>query len=471
MEDIDNQGTIDSKYIIVNKKGHGLTSNVYLVKDSSNQMIYAAKVLKKPSKYFQNELNILNFLKEINNPYLIHIIDSGEGIVNRKNKQNKRQYIILDNVPNGELMNYIYYPKKGLREKLSKLIFAQILEGVQACHNAGFCHRDIKMENILLDENFSPKIIDFGFATLNNDHLNEPLGTENYAAPEIFRNKPYNGFKADIFSLGVVLFTLTSAKLGFGTATRNDYYYKYIIKNDINNYWKELEKKIPTVSKELKELYIKMVSYNPNKRPTIKEIFDSDWMKEIKNMSKEQLEELEKELKEELLSRKPLVESGLKKEAEVKQESDELSGNKGANDVEDYFDLNLKPNYAHTGLNMNHYIKLKGNLIHYKFMNNLINMIKNEFKDDIHIVIDNKNKAKFEAIFNENKNEDDNNEELEEEINEELKKNIKGGKTVIQFKLYESYNGGFILRFVKKEGEINNYLDKLETIYSLISKI
>ena len=214
-----------------------------------------------------------------------------------------------------------------------------------------------------------------------------------------------------------------------------------------------------------------MVSYNPNKRPTIKEIFDSDWMKEIKNMSKEQLEELEKELKEELLSRKPLVESGLKKEAEVKQESDELSGNKGANDVEDYFDLNLKPNYAHTGLNMNHYIKLKGNLIHYKFMNNLINMIKNEFKDDIHIVIDNKNKAKFEAIFNENKNEDDNNEELEEEINEEQKKNIKGGKTVIQFKLYESYNGGFILRFVKKEGEINNYLDKLETIYSLISKI
>ena len=202
--------------------------------------------------------------------------------------------------------------------------------------------------------------------------------------------------------------------------------HKYRIKNDIDNYWKKLEKKIPTVSKELKELYIKMVSYNPNKRPTIKEIFDSDWMKEIKNMSKEQLEELEKELKEELLSRKPLVESGLKKEAEVKQESDELSGNKGANDVEDYFDLNLKPNYAHTGLNMNHYIKLKGNLIHYKFMNNLINMIKNEFKDDIHIVIDNKNKAKFEAIFNENKNEDDNNEELEEEINEELKKILKG---------------------------------------------
>ena len=114
MEDVDNQGTIDSKYIIINKKGYGFTANVYLIKDSNDGTLYAAKVLKNPSPYFQNELNILNNLKEINNSYLVNIISSGEGIIKRKNKENKSQYIILDYAPKGELMNYIYYPKTEL---------------------------------------------------------------------------------------------------------------------------------------------------------------------------------------------------------------------------------------------------------------------------------------------------------------------------------------------------------------------
>ena len=52
----------------------------------------------------------------------------------------------------------------------------------------------------------------------------------------------------------------------------------------IDSYWKEVEDLIPAISKELKELFIRMVSYSPNKRPTIQEILDSDWMKEIKNL-------------------------------------------------------------------------------------------------------------------------------------------------------------------------------------------
>ena len=173
------QGTIDSKYIIINQKGHGFTSVVYVVKEATNQMIYAAKVLKNPSNLFKNELDILNSLKELKNPYIVNLISSGKGIINWKNHKKQRQYIILENAPNGELINYIYYPKSGFSERLSKLIFAKILEGVQACHNAGICHRDLKMENILLDEKFSPKIIDFGFATLNKNNLTDIMGTKS----------------------------------------------------------------------------------------------------------------------------------------------------------------------------------------------------------------------------------------------------------------------------------------------------
>ena len=173
MEDVDEQGAIDSKYIILDKKGHGYSSNVYLVKDTTNQKLYAAKVLKKPSELFKNEINILNALKEMKSPYLVNMIGAGEGIIKRKNKENKRQYLILDYASKGEIMNYIFFPKVGLGEKLSKLIFYKILEGLQSVHNAGICHRDIKVQNILLDENFTPKICDFGFATINKERLTE----------------------------------------------------------------------------------------------------------------------------------------------------------------------------------------------------------------------------------------------------------------------------------------------------------
>ena len=85
MEDINNQGTIHSRYIIQEKKGSGKYSNVYLVKDSTNNTLYAAKVLKNPTPTFQNEINILNKLNHVNSPYLIRKITSAEGSIERNN--------------------------------------------------------------------------------------------------------------------------------------------------------------------------------------------------------------------------------------------------------------------------------------------------------------------------------------------------------------------------------------------------
>jgi len=463
MEEFNEQGTIDSKYIIINKKGSGASSNVYIVKDNINPELYAAKVLKKPSPLFQNELDILNNLKDINNPYLIKMISSGEGIINRKKKLKKRQYIILENASNGELVNYIYHASSGLNERLSKLIFSKILKGIQACHNIGICHRDLKMQNILLNGDYTPKICDFGFARINNNHLTEFLGTARYAAPEILKGKPYDGFKADIFSLGVVLLTLTTCKFGFVRASLEDKYYKYIAEKKYDLYWETLGEKFPKISDELKNLFIKMIAYQPKERPSIEEILKSDWMQEINNMNKDELEKLEKELKEEFLKRQPLVDAGLKQEAESEQnDSEESSGNRGNNNnYDNYFDLNLKPKYGQSGINMNNYIKLKGNEINpAKFMNMLIGKIKNQFNllNDIQI---NEKKFKFNVIFNEE------DADLGEE--EEENENIKGNKTIIEFKLYKSYNGGYLLRFVKKEGDLDNYLDLLKKIYALIT--
>ena len=126
---------IDKKYDIIDKKGSGATSVVFLVKDSTTKKIYAAKVLRKQDKYYYNEVKILNDLKGINSPYILNLVDNGIGNVTRKGKVFKeKQYIILEYASKGELFNYILYLKQGLKKEYAKIIFAKILKGVHSCY-------------------------------------------------------------------------------------------------------------------------------------------------------------------------------------------------------------------------------------------------------------------------------------------------------------------------------------------------
>ena len=487
-ENENEQESINSKYIIIKKEGEGITSKVYKVRDKDNQNIYAAKVFTRPYKSFEKEVEILNIIKSLNNPYIINIISSGNGAVIKKDEpQQNRQYIIFDYASKGEIDEYIFFNKTPFSKLHSKFIFYKILKGVQAFHNLNICHRDLKLKNILLDDTFTPKICDFGFATQNNGHLLDFLGSYSYAAPEIYLKRPYDGIKADIFSLGVILLNLTSCKWGFDRAIMTDKNYYQIIKKCYENFWTTVIGNTINLSKELKTLYVKMVAFKPNERPTIEEIFDSDWMKEIKEMSKEQLEELENEIKEQFLIRESLINDAKKTQKEINNissNSSSLRGNKSLsnnNINNNLFDNNLKPKYAKSELNKNYCIKLTGNINPGKFMNDLVEQIRKIDGCLINVIED---KFKFYATFE--KEEEYN--EIPEDMKEELKKlgiteneinninddeneNIKGKRIVIQIKLFESYNGEYLLRFVKKEGELFDYIEKIEKIYSLVHEM
>ena len=248
MEGLQEENNINNIYLILEERGKGGTANVYLVEDIKDKKQYAAKVLNEDFSLFEKEIKILKTVSALNNPYIINLIESGEGPVKAPSKPKRNgQYAILDYASKGDLYNYIHYPKQGFSERHAKLIFHKILIGVQAIHNAGICHRDIKMENILVDDKFNPKICDFGYGEEikgkdGSGKLDEYVISKNYTAPEVLMLRKYDGVKIDIFSLGFVLFSLVNCVFGFGLAREKDKYYKQIMLKKPNDYWKLLLK-------------------------------------------------------------------------------------------------------------------------------------------------------------------------------------------------------------------------------------
>ena len=290
---IQNLGTIDNTYTILSLEDNEGPYKTYRVRHNQTNALHLIDVYQEQIP--ANLMNIMNNLIAINHPNIIHVIGHGNGpIVLNNHPQVNRPYIVYENVSHSYLDLYIHI--QHFTERQAKLIFKKILEGVQALHNANICHRDLGTLNILLDDNYNPKIISYYFSCINMNNLNERVGKLNFMAPEILSNQPYNGIIADIFSLGQILFNLVSGLDGFKTANKNDHYYRYIINHQINEYWMLVDYYHLNLSQDFKNLYIRMVDPNPAQRPTIVQILNDPWMQEINNLTIEERNALENEV-------------------------------------------------------------------------------------------------------------------------------------------------------------------------------
>ena len=181
----------------------------------------------------------------------------------------------MEYISGGNLQSFVKKRRK-LCEKTAKILFRQIIQGIKYIHSRGIVHRDIKLENILLDLNNIVKICDFGVGRLikPNTILKDQCGTPVYMAPEIIKGEGYHGFPVDIWSAGVALYIMLSGNLPFNKDKEHDLEYS-ILNYDI--------KEIKDVSPEANNLLKNILMKDPNKRYTENQILEHPWMNNNSN--------------------------------------------------------------------------------------------------------------------------------------------------------------------------------------------
>ena len=462
---------IRGKYKIIQKLGQGSYGKVYQVEDINTGKKYALKVLMKSRnseadiKNFQNEINILHRLK--NKPFIPKIYDNGEFIKDKL----KRLYFVVDYAEKGDLFRYLARGQ-GLGETNAKILFKKIVLGIKSCHEENIGHLDIKISNIILDENFNPLINDFGVSKpIKKSKSNElrlikgKVGTEY--TPQVYEEVPYNGIDADIFALGVLLYRLVFGSYDFISA--NDASYNYIKEKRYDLFWKE-RPFVGAVSNKFKNLYLKMVAYDPKERPGIDSILKDPWLDEI-NILEAKDPEKYKKLEEDYNKCMKEIENDVSLQEQptdfqVVDDSDNNGinyNNKGIefNESDEHFKGDIKPNKVKDNRSYKYSIKINGNINPKQMMNLFVNIIIKSYNGKCNVESC-QNKLKFIITIETEINFDYNELNTEEEDN---------NKCMMEIKMLFCKDKEYLLVFNKSQGDLEQFYDNFLKIKDIIKKI
>jgi len=165
-----------------------------------------------------------------------------------------------------------------LEDKHAKKLFKQLAVALSYCHSKGIGHRDVKLDNILINKNGQIKLIDFGLCTVGDSTTNmqdDRVGSIDYAAPEILLGKLYNSFKADIFSAGVVLYCLLFGKFPFVGEERLSEIRQGFVRRI---FIADKKDKFAAISEDAKNVLQLMLDTNPGKRPSAHDLMKHKWL-------------------------------------------------------------------------------------------------------------------------------------------------------------------------------------------------
>ncbi|XP_068569639.1 serine/threonine-protein kinase MARK2 isoform X8 [Cebidichthys violaceus] len=198
-------------YRLLKTIGKGNFAKVKLARHVLTGKEVAVKIIDKTqlnSSSLQKLFREVRIMKMLNHPNIVKLFEVIE--------TEKTLYLVMEYASGGEVFDYLVAHGR-MKEKEARAKFRQIVSAVQYCHQKCIVHRDLKAENLLLDADMNIKIADFGFSnefTLGNK-LDTFCGSPPYAAPELFQGKKYDGPEVDVWSLGVILYTLVSGSLPF----------------------------------------------------------------------------------------------------------------------------------------------------------------------------------------------------------------------------------------------------------------
>ncbi|KAL3981579.1 Protein kinase domain family protein [Acanthocheilonema viteae] len=265
------KGEIKHRFEITKKLGSGTYGKVSLAYDHKTEREVALKLIKKSA--IENKQDLVRIRREIrimsalNHPNIIQIFEVFE---NRD-----KIILVMEYASGGELYDYVS-TFGSLPEPEARRIFRQITSAILYCHKHKVAHRDLKLENILLDANNNAKIADFGLSNYFSDKalLNTFCGSPLYASPEIINGTPYRGPEVDCWSLGILLYTLVYGSMPFDG-------------RDFNRMVRQIKRGAyfePDTPSTASMLIRNMLRVNPERRADIDEIASHWWLNLDENM-------------------------------------------------------------------------------------------------------------------------------------------------------------------------------------------
>ncbi|CAF0801397.1 unnamed protein product [Brachionus calyciflorus] len=256
-------------YIISKTIGEGSFAKVRLGYHLITQQMVAVKVINKREVLKRNYLraNLRReacMMQRMQHPHIIQLYEVME--------TENCYYIVMELIDGIEFVKYLS-KKRSLDENETRDYIRQICSAVDHMHKAKVVHRDIKLQNFMLDQNHNLTIIDFGLSNSLDDRefLNTQCGSPAYAAPEIFAHQDY-GSEVDVWSIGVNMYAMLAGKLPFKVENRSKNLAKLhacILKGF------ELP---PFLSPDCQDLLCRLLDPSPSKRIKMSEIFAHPWL-------------------------------------------------------------------------------------------------------------------------------------------------------------------------------------------------
>ncbi|XP_029904502.1 serine/threonine-protein kinase MARK1 isoform X2 [Myripristis murdjan] len=252
-------------YRLLKTIGKGNFAKVKLARHTLTGREVAIKIIDKTQlnpTSLQKLFREVSVMKILNHPNIVKLFEVIE--------TEKTLYLVMEYASGGEVFDYLVAHGR-MKEKEARAKFRQIVSAVEYCHQKRIVHRDLKAENLLLDADMNIKIADFGFSNefTVGSKLDTFCGSPPYAAPELFQGKKYDGPEVDVWSLGVILYTLVSGSLPFDGQNLKELRERVL----------RGKYRIPFyMSTDCENLLKKLLVLNPGKRGSLQQIMKDRWM-------------------------------------------------------------------------------------------------------------------------------------------------------------------------------------------------